>query len=699
MRTKHVVDGQPKYTNALSRETSPYLLQHKHNPVDWRPWNDASLAEARALDRPIFLSIGYSTCHWCHVMEEESFEDEDIARVINAHFVPIKVDREERPDVDGIYMTAVQALTGHGGWPMSVFLTPSLKPFFAGTYFPPKDGARGASIGFLTILQRLAQAWREDRVKVDGSADEITRELTPLYRAPAPSSDMVSLDVVEAAVGFFASRYDPVWGGLQPAPKFPSSLPIRVLLRHHARSGEREMLDMALHSFRKMAAGGLRDHVGGGFHRYSVDEKWLIPHFEKMLYDNALLVLSALELFQATQGKHADLAETVRDTLAYVERDMTSPDGAFYSATDADSLNAEGHREEGYYFTWTPEELVAELGEERARIVSAAWAVSKRGNFEHGRSQLWTPRSLDEVARDLGVTVDDVKRTIEEARPMLRKARDQRPLPLRDEKILASWNGLMISAFARASFLLDEPHYADVAAKALAYVLDQMRMPDKRLYRTAKDGVAKNAGALEDHAFIIQAALDLFETTGHARWIDAAVELEHVLAARFEDKDNGGFFLAPDDAQHLLAREKPSHDGAEPSGNSVHALNLARLAALLDDAPLRAKAERTVRAFGQVLRRHPAAMAEMLLALEMLHAAPKEIVIVGDDRALEAPLRTRFLPNRVMVRARAGDTAMAARIPLLAGRVDVDKPTVYVCEARACKLPATTREQLDAALT
>jgi uncharacterized protein len=698
MRTKHVVDGKPKYTNALAKETSPYLLQHKHNPVDWRAWNDASLQEAREKDKPIFLSVGYSTCHWCHVMEEESFEDEQIADVINREFVPIKVDREERPDVDGIYMTAVQALTGHGGWPMSVFMTPHLKPFFAGTYFPPKDGARGSSIGFLTILERLAQAWREDRAKVDGSADEITRELTPLYRSPAPT-DLPSLDVVEAAVGFFSSRYDPVWGGLQPAPKFPSSLPIRVLLRHFARSGEREMLDMSLTSFRKMAQGGLRDHVGGGFHRYSVDEKWLIPHFEKMLYDNALLVMSGLELFQVTKGKHADLADVVHDTLKYVAHDMTSPDGAFFSATDADSLNPQGEREEGYYFTWTPEELVSELGEERARIAAAAWAVTKRGNFEHGRSQLWMPRGLDEVARDLNVSVDVVRHTLDEARPLLRNARDERPLPLRDEKILASWNGLMISAFARASFVLDTPVYAETAERALTYVLDNMRMPDKRLFRTAKDGVAKNAGALEDHAFVIQAALDLFEVTGTVRWLDAAIELEHVVAARFEDKENGGFFLAPDDAQHLLAREKPSHDGAEPSGNSVHGLNLARMAALLDDATLRRRAERTVRAFGQVLRRHPAAMAEMLLALEMLHATPKEIVIVGADRALEAPLRTTFMPNRVMVRANAGDVAMAARIPLLAGRVAVNKATVYVCEARACKLPATTREQLETALT
>jgi uncharacterized protein YyaL (SSP411 family) len=700
MRTKHLVDGKPKYTNELAQETSPYLLQHAHNPVAWRAWNPASLAEARATDRPIFLSVGYSTCHWCHVMEEESFEDENIARVINEHFIPIKVDREERPDVDGIYMTAVQALTGHGGWPMSVFMTPLLKPFFAGTYFPAKDGDRGSSIGFLTILGRLAETWMKDRSRVDLSADEITRELSPLFGAPAPT-DLPSLDVVEGAVGFFSSRYDPVWGGLAPAPKFPSSLPIRVLLRHHARSGERAVLEMAVTSFQKMAEGGLRDHVAGGFHRYSTDEKWLVPHFEKMLYDNALLVMSGLEVFQVTGAP--PVAEVVKDTLRYIERDMTSPDGAYYSATDADSLNDRGEREEGWFFTWTPNELVRELGAERARVCTAAWNITARGNFE-GRSILWRPRPLADVAKDLDIPIEDVARALTEAKETLYRVRNARPLPLRDEKILAAWNGLTISAFARASFVLDEPRYKTIASTAAAFVLDKMRGDDGRLWRTFKDGTAKNAGTLEDHAFMLQACLDTFEATGAPRWLDDARALERIVALHFADAANGGFYLAPDDASELLARAKPSHDGAEPSGNSVHALNLARLAALLDDAALRTRAERTVRAFGQVLRRHPAAMAEMLLALEMLHAVPKEIVVVARDldaadvRALLQPLRTAFLPNRVLVQARAAD-ALASVVPHLQGRVAVDdKPTVYVCERRACKLPATTVDELRAAL-
>ena len=698
MTSKH------RYTNELAKETSPYLLQHAHNPVAWRAWNAAALAEARATDRPIFLSIGYSTCHWCHVMEEESFEDEEVAALLNAHFIPIKVDREERPDIDGIYMTAVQALTGHGGWPMTVFLTPALKPFFAGTYFPARDGDRGCNIGFLTMLSRLADAWAMDRARVDLSADEITRELTPLFRAAAPTQ-MPSLDAVESAVGFFSSRYDPVWGGLSGAPKFPSSLPIRLLLRHHARSGERELLDMAVTSFQKMTTGGLRDHVAGGFHRYSTDDKWLVPHFEKMLYDNALLAITGLELFQVTQAH--SVAEVVRDTLRYLERDMCSPEGAFYSATDADSLNNKGELEEGWHFTWTPDELVRELGPERARIAMAVWAVTARGNFE-GRSILWTPRALVDVAKDIGGTVSDIERAIVESREILYRVRNARPLPLRDEKILAAWNGLAISAFARAALVLDEPRYADVAAKAARFVLQKMRAPDGRLWRSYKDGKAHNAGTLEDHAFMLQACLDLLETTGAPAWLDEALALESVLAARFEDPEHGGFFLAPDDATELLARQKPSHDGAEPSGNSVHALNLARLAALLDDAPLRARAKRTVRAFGQVLRRHAAAMAELLLALELLHATPKEIVVVaraplrGEDvRALLAPLRAVFRPNVVLVQAHESDIeALSQRLPHLKGRTALDgKPTVYVCEGRACRLPARTSEQLRAALS
>ncbi len=693
MRTRHVVDGKPKYTNALARETSPYLLQHAHNPVSWRAWNDETLAEARKLDKPVFLSIGYSTCHWCHVMEEESFEDEEIAEAVNAGFIPIKVDREERPDVDGIYMTAVQALTGHGGWPMTVFMTPDGKPFFAGTYFPARDGDRGARLGFLSIVRRLDEAWRTERERVTGSAEEITSELQKLMRPLAPT-DLPPLAVVDHAVRFYAGRYDPAWGGLAPAPKFPSSLPIRVMLRHHARTGDASSLEMAATTFAKMADGGIHDQVGGGFHRYSTDDRWLVPHFEKMLYDNALLVAAGVELWQVTGD--ARVERVVRDTLAYVERDMTSPPGAFFSATDADSLSPEGKREEGFYFTWTPEELEAELGEERARTCMDAWGVTAGGNFE-GRSILWRPHP--------STITPDIERVLDEARPLLLRARNERPLPLRDEKVLCGWNGLMISAFARAGFAFDEPRFVDVAARAARFVLEHMRGENGRLMRTFKDGVARNAGTLDDHAFFLQGLLDLFEAGGDPRFLDEARALERVVALAFEDVARGGFFLTAADGEPLLAREKPAHDGAEPSGNSVHALNLARLAALLDDDAMRTRAERTVQAFGQVLARHPGALSEMLLAVDMLHAVPREIVLVapatpeaGDAmRALLAPLRRAFLPNRVIVQA--PESGGPAQLALLEGRVAVDgKPTAYVCERRACKLPATTPDALAARL-
>jgi uncharacterized protein len=707
-RTRHLVDGKPKYTNRLAQETSPYLLQHAHNPVDWRAWNDESLAEARRLDKPIFLSIGYSTCHWCHVMEEESFEDEEVAAALNQAFIPIKVDREERPDVDSVYMTAVQALTGHGGWPMSVFLTPDGKPFFAGTYFPARDGDRGARMGFLSLVSRLDEAWRTERSRVDASAEEIVAELSSLFRAPRPT-ELPSLEAVDDAVGFFASRHDPVWGGLRPAPKFPSSLPLRVLLRHHARTGDADSLAMALRSFHKMADGGLYDQVGGGFHRYSVDERWLIPHFEKMLYDNALLVMAGLELFQVTADER--VAWVVRDTLRYLERDMRAAEGAFFSATDADSLAPNGAREEGFFFTWTPAEIEDELrglGAKAAKLCIAAWGVTPGGNFEHGRSQLWRPRPLDDVAREQGVPLEELEAVLLEARETLRGARGERPAPLRDEKVIAAWNGLAISAFARASFVFDDPHYADIATSAARFILDTMRAPDGRLFRTSKDGRARNAGTLDDHAFVIQALLDLFETTGGPAWLEDALALEERVRAHFEDGEHGGFFLTPDDGERLLAREKPSHDGAEPSGNSVHALNLARIAHLRDDEAIRLRAEKTVRAFGQVLRRHPAAMAEMLLAVEALHAQAagraKEIVIVdngaGDARALLAPLRSTFLPARVIVSVHERDlAALAERVPHVAGRTALGGvPTVYVCAQSTCKLPATSPEDVARAL-
>ncbi|MDP2345785.1 MAG: thioredoxin domain-containing protein [Deltaproteobacteria bacterium] len=707
-RTRHRrPDGTPLYTNLLQGQTSPYLLQHVHNPVNWRPWGEEAFAEARRRDVPVFLSIGYSTCHWCHVMEEESFEDEDIANVINSHYVAVKVDREERPDVDALYMTAVQALTGHGGWPMSVWLTPDdKKPFFAGTYFPARDGDRGTRTGFRTILLRLSEAWTQERAKVTGSADAITAELLPMLRPPAPA-DRPGLQVVDDVVAFVSSRFDAAYGGLEPAPKFPSSLPIRLLLQHSALTGSTKSREMALLTLRKMIDGGLHDHAGGGFHRYSVDDKWLVPHFEKMLYDNALLVPALLEAWQLTGDEL--FADAARDTLGWMQREMSQgpPGGAggFFSATDADSLTPSGEREEGYFFTWTLDELSSELGPEDAAFVSVAFDVTPGGNFE-GRSILWRKQPVEAAAKRLGVSVSEIHEATKRSLPRLLNARNERPAPLRDDKVLCAWNGLAITAFAAAAFAFDDAALKARATAALDFVLEKLADPREpgRLRRSWKDGTQGPPGVLDDHAFVCRACLDVFSLTGDARWLDAARALDGVLARHFEDADNGGFFLSADDGEALLAREKPDRDGAEPCGNSIHAENLVRLALLTDDDAFRARAEKTFRSCGQILAKHPHALSEMVRALVLLERA-KEIVVVtpkggidDDGRALLALVRKRYLPARVVVVVEEG-SALSTLLPLARDRpARKGKTTVYVCAHGVCGLPVTDARSLLAQL-
>ncbi len=690
-RTRHLnADGTPKYTNRLFASSSPYLLQHAHNPVDWYPWGDEAFAAAKRLGRPVLLSVGYSTCHWCHVMEEESFEDEEIARYLNEHYVAIKVDREERPDVDAIYMSAVQTLTGGGGWPMTVWLTPDRQPFYGGTYFPPRDGARGSGAGFLTVLRKVEAAYREQPDRVAEAATSLAAKIrADLAGAPA-SGDLPGPAVLHEAATLYRRGFDERDGGMRRAPKFPSNLPIRFLLRYQRRSGDAESLRMAVLTLEHMSAGGICDQVGGGFHRYSTDAQWLVPHFEKMLYDNALLARAYLEAFQVT-GR-ADFAGVARAILRYVGRDMTSPQGAFYSATDADSLTPSGKREEGYFFTWTPAELTEALGAERARIVAAYYAVTPAGNFE-GRSILHTPRPLDAVARELGVPAKRVRAVVEESKDVLYAARAKRPAPLRDDKILAAWNGLMISAYAQAALVLGDEAYASAAARAADFVLTEMR-PDGRLRRSHRAGAARHAAYLDDYAFMIAALLDLYEATGTLRWLEQAQALDAVLAAHYEDRA-GGYFATSDDHETLLAREKPSYDGAEPSGNSVQALNLQRLHELTGDDRYRQRAERTLRAFGTTLRDAPGALSEMLLAVDYWLDAPKEIVVITrgartEAEPLLAELRRIFVPNRILVVATEGPslTAQAALIPLLDGKAARGgKPTAYVCKRRVCALP------------
>jgi hypothetical protein len=695
-RTRHLLpDGSPRYTNRLYLESSPYLQQHAHNPVNWYPWGEEAFEAAKRLKRPVFLSVGYSTCHWCHVMEEESFEDEEIARYLNENFLAIKVDREERPDIDAVYMAAVQLMTGRGGWPMSVWLTPERKPFYGGTYFPARDGDRGASVGFLTLLRRLHDAYlsQPDQVAVSSSSltEAVAKQLSDVPRG----TELPSYEVLKSAIRTYAEGYDSVQGGLKGRPKFPSSLPIRFLLRYHRRTGDERALRMATRTLDRMAAGGMYDHVGGGFHRYSTDDQWLVPHFEKMLYDNALLTLAYLDGYQATGKK--DYARVAREILRYADRDMGAPEGGFYSATDADSPTPAGRREEGWFFTWTPAELEATLGEKRGRVVAMYYGIEKSGNFE-GRSILHVPLGLEETAKRLQMSPTAVASIAEESKEPLYRARAKRPPPHRDDKVLAAWNGLMISAFARAALVLGDEAYARRAERAAEFVLAHMRV-DGRLKRSYLGSRARFRGYLDDYAFMTAGLLDLYEATGKPRWLREAMALDAALEKHYEDAA-GGYFMTADDHEQLLAREKPSYDGAEPSGNSIQALNLLRLSEFTTKDLYRARADRLLRAFGERLAKSPTSLSELLLAADFRLDSPKEVVIVTPRSRAEAEpflerLRASYVPNRVLVVATEGPDLTDQRklVGLLEDKKALGgKPTAYVCEGGVCKLPTADPE-------
>ena len=693
-RTHHLLpDGSPRFINRLIHETSPYLLQHAHNPVNWYPWGDEAFADARRLGRPVFLSVGYSTCHWCHVMEGESFEDEEIAAFMNDNYIPVKVDREERPDVDAIYMSAVQALTGQGGWPMSVWLTAEREPFFGGTYFPPRDGTRGARHGFLTMLREIARVFHGDKQRLAEATSSLTEAIKQhMEGGPAIGSGtwQPRPQAILDAVSTYARVFDPVHGGMRRAPKFPSNLPVRLLLRHHRRTGDAQALHMATLTLEKMAHGGLYDQVGGGFHRYSTDVEWLVPHFEKMLYDNALLAVAYAEAWQVT--RRADFARVLRETLDYVLREMTAPDGGFYSATDADS---EG--EEGKFFVWSEAEVKQILGDE-AEGFARHHDVTAEGNFEgHNILRVLRPDEAEHARWA-------------EARRKLYQVRGQRVPPLRDEKILAAWNGLMISAMAVGGRVLGEPRYVEAAARAADFVLQRMRgSGDGRLHRAWKDGKLSGQGFLEDQAFVAQGLLDLFEASlpgaDQSRWLAEAIVLSEVLEQRFADSQRGGWFMTADDGEALIAREKPLYDGAEPSGTSVALSNLLRLQAFSADEKWRLRAERAFQVVGPLLEQQPLALSEGLLALDHATDTAREVALVlpagSDGQPLLSVLRESFLPNKALAVVPAG-SGLEAQIPFLADRAAVDgRPTAYVCEQGRCQLPTSDpevlRQQLSAA--
>jgi len=673
--------------NHLIHETSPYLLQHAENPVDWYPWGEEAFDKARRENKPVLLSIGYSACHWCHVMAHESFENEEIARLMNENFVNIKVDREERPDLDQIYMNAVQIMTHHGGWPMTVFLTPDAVPFYGGTYFPPED--RYNMPGFPRVLIGVAEAYRDrhDDIRETGTSlvNEIKR-ISVAGRGDYP----IEPELLDAVYVGIVRSYDSINGGFGGAPKFPPAMTLEFLLRTHARTGNQEALDMVSHTCRNMANGGMYDQLGGGFHRYSTDARWLIPHFEKMLYDNALLSRVYLHYFQVNGEPFA--RETVEGILDYVLREMTHADGGFYSTQDADS---EGH--EGKFFVWTMDEIRATLGEEDARVFAAYYNVTEAGNFECKNIPNVT-RSVAEVATELGISESELRASLDESKRKLFDLREQRIKPDRDEKVLTAWNGLMMASFAEAGVLLSRPDYTDAERKNASFVISNLYR-DGALLRTWKDGVAKFNAYFEDYAFLIEVLVTLFETTGEFRWLTKALGLAEIMIAEFWDEDAGGFFFTGKSHESLIVRSKDYFDNATPSGNSVAALALLKLSLLSGKEQYRNLATAILREVGDSIRRYPSGFGYALSAADFLLSTPKEVAIIGstpfDFQPLLAETWRRYLPNKVVAASFGVDV-----IPLLENRTMInDLPTAYVCEHYTCKQPVTDvsalREQLD----
>ena len=698
-RTKHLdKKGWALFTNRLFLESSPYLLQHAHNPVNWYPWSEEAFNEAKKNNRPVLLSVGYSTCHWCHVMEEESFEDLEIARYMNENYIAIKVDREERPDIDSIYMSAVQMMTGRGGWPMTVWLTHDKKPFYGGTYFPPRTGDRGSHKGFLPLLQELKQIYTDKKTEIAKSSEHLHEVLQKNLQPSVVPKESLDKNVTSLLYQQVKTHWDPVHGGMKGAPKFPSSFPYRILLRSYLKTKDEQILKILDKSLTSMMNGGLQDHVGGGFHRYSTDSQWLVPHFEKMLYDQALLAVIYLEA--AHLFKKDSYKQTARNILDYIIRDMQSKEGGFYSATDADSLSDKGHKEEGFYFTWTPEELDKALDKVSAKLVKRYYNVSASGNFE-GRNIFYVHADLSETAKDLNLSLSETEQKLHSAREKLYQVRNKRALPLRDEKILSAWNGLMISAFVTGYFVLNEKKYLEQAEKSAQFVLNNM-FKENQLYRAWKDGTAYIPAYLEDYAFLTAGLLDLFEWTGNINWLKKALELDRILETSFEDKKNGGFFMTADKYEKLLAREKPLYDGAEPSGNAVAALNLLRLAELTGQASYKQRAEKTLKTVVENLNKNPLSYSEWMVAVDFYHKKTHEVVLVLPDKKkqdknfLFNEIKNWYLPHKVLTVVQNSKVEEYSELlkPVSRKKVIDEKPTVYICEEGACQLPATELEEL-----
>jgi uncharacterized protein YyaL (SSP411 family) len=685
----------PKHSNRLINESSPYLLQHAHNPVDWYPWGSEAFERAKKEDKAIFLSIGYSTCHWCHVMEYESFENEQIAEIMNEHFVSIKVDREQRPDVDQIYMNAVQLMTGSGGWPLSVFLTPDGKPFYGGTYFPPKDSY--GRPGFERLLLSIANAWKNRRQELLDSAGKLTEVLA---NATGPTEEeRLTPKMLEGAFDYFKDIFDDTNGGFGFAPKFPQPTNLSMLLCYWYRTGDEQSLQMVEKTLEAMAKGGIYDHVGGGFHRYATDASWLIPHFEKMLYDQALLSKVYLQTYQITGNKK--YAKISKEIFDYVLRDMTDPKGGFYSAEDADS---EG--KEGAFYIWDRKQIASILSKDEAQIFSAYYGVTEEGNFEEGKTILNITTSLEELEKKFQkdrVTIVNILTTV---RSKVFKERENRIRPYRDDKVIAAWNGLMISSLAYGGAILQEESYIKAAERAADFVLDTLHKSG-RLMRYYRNGHVVELAFINDYAFMIMGLLDLYEATFDARWLIKAKELSEQMIELFADNERGGFFLTGKDSEKLIARTKPGTDGAIPSGNSVAALALLKLGRLTMNQHFTEQGTKVLEAFSQQLEHSPAYSSAMLIALNFWLGPTQEIVIAGDadtpyTKQMLNLVRGKFLPNAVVLLHEQNEAGSAiSRIaPFIKNQTAIGgKTTAYVCENYVCKKPVNKIEELDKLLS
>jgi uncharacterized protein YyaL (SSP411 family) len=698
MTTEMVSHKSTEPSNRLSREKSPYLLQHARNPVDWFPWCEEAFDKSKKENKPVFLSIGYSTCHWCHVMEKESFEDLEVAQLMNEAFVSIKVDREERPDLDHVYMTVCQMMTGSGGWPLTIVMTPDKRPFFAATYIP--KGSRFGRSGMMELVPRIRDIWRTRQREVIESAENITAALQGID-SEAPGEDL-DRSVLDLAYTDLAKRFDATYGGFSGAPKFPTPHNFFFMLRYWKRTGDSKALMMVEKTLQEMRHGGIYDQLGFGFHRYSTDREWLVPHFEKMLYDEAMLAMAYVDTFQATAKEI--YASTAKEIFAYVLRDMRSPEGAFYSAEDADSEGVEGK-----FYVWNEEEIRQHLDQDEADLVIRVFNVQKNGNYReeatgknHGANILYLGKSISDMAADLKIPVAELQKKLDSGRSKLFQVRERRIHPHKDDKILTDWNGLIIAALARGAQVFEDKTYEDAARGAAEFVMKAMRDPNCRLFHRYREGEAGIAANLDDYAFFIWGLIELYESTFDAQYLKWALDLNADMVEHFWDRRGGGLFFTPDDGEKLIARKKEVYDGALPSGNAISMYNLLRLARFTGQADLDHKASQISKAFSHQIRQFPSGYTQFLSSVDFAFGPSYEVVVVGPSKGdntwgMLRALRTRYIPNRVLIfKPSDGQTdALVDIAPFTRDHVPVDgKATAYVCRNTACSLPTADAQDM-----